>query len=58
LGYKTPLGAFVVDLRVQGMDFAMDVCRGLLVVFERLDGEVNWVVTEIGIEGPSGEYSS
>jgi hypothetical protein len=30
----------------------------LPVVFERLDGEVNWVVTEMGIEGHSGEYSS
>jgi hypothetical protein len=30
----------------------------LPVVFERLDGEVNWVVTEMGIEGRSGEYSS
>jgi len=32
---------------------------GLPVVFERLDGEeVNWVVTEMGIEGRPGEYSS
>jgi hypothetical protein len=29
----------------------------LPVVFERLDVEVNWVVTEMGTEGSSGEYS-
>jgi len=30
----------------------------LPVVFEQLDGEVNWVVMEMEIEGRSGEYSS
>ena len=30
----------------------------LSVVFERLDGEVNSVVTEMALEGRSGEYSS
>jgi len=30
----------------------------LFVVFERLDGEVNSVVTEMALEGRSGEYSS
>jgi len=27
LGYKTPLGTFAVDLRVQSMNFVTDVCR-------------------------------
>jgi hypothetical protein len=30
----------------------------LPVVFERLEGEVNSVVTEMALEGRSGEYSS
>jgi hypothetical protein len=30
----------------------------LPIVFERLEGEVNLVVTEMALEGRSGEYSS